>query len=265
MEPWLDKRETTSKKGALMLSKKTEDTLQAISALIDYSFKTRKERVFNTQTLSAIPYYMSMVSAIYGTKNAYPYYCGDNLGKDTIAVSVHINPDQILGLKEPLIRYATSFPSIIGANEDFVNQEEYGLFIFCYRTLIFVLEELLLAVSNCDIRNPLAALYDVDAAFEDFRRRMLGIAKASEKTGSKNTPSNKELIASAEQCIEALRRTSREFYIVEMLIMKTKTKQAGKRQSRPMQRMGKDKEPSVDITKENMVSFMHKLVDDDNA
>ncbi len=261
MEPWLDKRQTTSKKGALMLPQKTEATLSALTILIDYSYKTRRDEIFTQPTLSAIRYFKSIVSAIYGAKNAYRYYCGDRLDKETIAVSTYLNPDMILGLKDPLIRYATAFPAIVEANENFYDQKEYGLFLFCYRTLIFVLEELLLAVPNCDVRSSLSALYDLDAAFEDFKRHMIDIIEQKNKQGKKvknKTSSNKELIASAERCANVLRQVSREFYIVEMLIMKTRNERSKKRLDRPTQMFENSEGPHADITKEDVLSFMHK-------
>ena len=268
MEPWLDKRETTSKKGALMLSKKTEDTLRALAVLIDYSYKTRQNKIFTQPTLSAIPYFMSIVPAIYGAKNAYRYYCGERLDKENIAVSLYLNPDMILGLKDPLIRYATAFPTIVDANQNFYDQKEYGLFLFCYRTLIFVLEELLLAVPDCDIRSPLSTLYDLDAAFEDFKRHMIEIVEQKnkrEKAVQDNTSSSTELIASAERCVNVFRQVSREFYIVEMLILKTRNEPSRKRLNRPTHMFEKSEEPHVDITKEDVLSFMHKVFGENGA
>lgn len=261
MEPWLDKRETTSKKGALMLPKKTEATLRALTVLIDYSYKTRRDKIFTQPTLSAIRYFMSIVPAIYGAKNAYRYYCGGRLHKETIAVSTYLNPDMILGLRDPLIRYAAAFPAIVDANKNFYDQKEYGLFLFCYRTLIFVLEELLLAVPDCDVRTSLSALYDLDAAFEDFKRHMIEIIEQKNKHGKRirnSTLSSKELIASAERCANVLRQVSREFYIVEMLIMKTRNERSRKRLDRPTQMFEKSEGPHADITKEDVLSFMHK-------
>lgn len=262
MEPWLDKRETTSKKGALMLPKKTEATLRALTVLIDYSYKTRRDKIFTQPTLSAIRYFMSIVPAIYGAKNAYRYYCGGRLHKETIAVSTYLNPDMILGLRDPLIRYAAAFPAIVDANKNFYDQKEYGLFLFCYRTLIFVLEELLLAVPDCDIRTSLSALYDLDAAFEDFKRHMIEIIEQKNKHGKRirnSTLSSKELIASAERCANVLRQVSREFYIVEMLIMKTRNEQSMKRLNRSTQMFEKSEGPNVDITKEDVLSFMQTV------
>ena len=264
MEPWLDKREITSRKGALMLSKQSESTLEALSVLVNYSYRTRRDKIFKQETLSALPYFRSMVTAIYGAKNAYRYYCGQKLEKEVLAVSVHTNPDMILGLKEPLLRYAHALPTIIEATPDFLKGEEYGLFLFCYRTLIFVLEELLLAVSGSDIREPLLALYDLDAAFEHIKVQIIQYASNPTNNNLQKKTARKEFVAGAERCIGVLRQVSREFYVLEMSILKLRAKMSNMRSNEPMQRFSKLDEPCVNITQESVASFMHSIFGDND-
>ena len=79
------------------------------------------------------------------------------------------------------------------------------------------------------------------------------------KTVQNNTSPNRELIASAERCVNVLRQVSREFYIVEMLIMRTRNEPSRKRLNRPAQMFEKSEDPHVDITKEDVLSFMRKV------
>ena len=260
MEPWLDMREITSKEDSLLLSKKAEETLAALSILIGYSFKTRNDKIFKVPTLSALPYYMSIVPAIFGAKNAYRYYCGDKLKtSNTIAVSTYINPDTIMGLKEPLIRYANAMPEILQNNVDFFKGVEYGLFLFCFRTLIFVLEELLLATSDCDIRPGLMSLYEMDSAFEQFKSCIIIMSKEIEAKKTKCLTSKRDIKSAAARCIDALRMASKEFYVIEMMVLKNRANKSGVRvdNNEPMQKCAEP--PAAVITKKSMADYMKKI------
>ncbi len=224
MEPWLDKRICSIKKDSLTLSPKTERTLVELMKTTERFLSTMGSDFWNDPSVSALPYYFSIVPAIVGAKNAYPYFCGNKLDKDTLAVSIYLNPDLLIGLKEPLLRYAKAMPDIAASTPDFSKSAEYSLFIFCYRTLVYVLEELLLVVAKIDTRAAFSALYELDSSFEALRMLFLKCGTTDGRDSRKEVRpiDGKVLEQAAIRCIAAVRAVSKEFYVIEMLIQKAK-------------------------------------------
>lgn len=223
MEPWLDNRkECIRVSKGLALSKDSKETLKALDALVNYTLKTRGfEKVYRSQGLSAIPFYASVVAAVQGILKAYPYYCGKPLTGQTLAISTYINPDTLVGVKEPLRRYARAMPEIAKMVSNFVDGPDYSMFIYCYRTLIYVLEEVLLAIRKINTDGAFSALYDLDGAFEELRLMYLRSSKKTNRN-DKGGLKAKDFLIVAERCINAIRNVSKAFYVIEMEILKTR-------------------------------------------
>ncbi len=257
MEPWLNKRSCNTSKGALVLSPQTEKTLSALSGVTGRFLKTLGRDFWHDPYVSALQYYFSIVPAIIEAKNAYPFFCGKGLSKETLAVSILLNPDLTMGMKEPLLRYAKAMPAIAKSTVRFSTSAEYSLFIFCYRTLVYVLEELLLAVKTVDVRESFSALYELDSAFEALRLLFLKCASSDDTDSQKSDacPDVETLIRASVRCVDALRIVSKEFYIVEMLIFKSQSPKANKDES--MERRSAN--PDVRIDEEELNTFLKKL------
>ena len=221
MEPWLDKRYAMIQNEVLVLSPRTEKTLSELSKVAGRFLKTMGDDFWHDPYVSALQYYLSIVPAIQSAKKAYPFFSGKSLAKDTLAISTVLIPDGIWGLKGPLLRYAKAMPVIAETTEKFATSAEYSMFIFCYRILVLVLEELLLSVKTIDVRESFSAIYELDVSFEDLRLLFLKCAKPDAKQQDIR-PDVETLLHAADRCIDALRRVSREFYVVEMLILKEK-------------------------------------------
>ncbi len=263
MEPWLGKRPVSSGKDALLLSPKTEMTLSELAKVTDGFLQTMRDDFWHDPYVSALPYYFSIVPTIQIAKNAYPFFCGRIPNKDAIAVSISINPDFIMGLKDPLLRYAKAMPAIAQSTPNFANSAEYSLFIFCYRTLIFVLEELLLAVPKIDVRESFAALYELDSSFEALRLAFLRCGSSDGKKAKQisDCPDIETFQGVANRCIDALRNVSKEFYIVEMLLQKQKN---GKSSTR-MEKRRNAKSPESNLDKRELNDFLQKLSSHNNS
>lgn len=257
MEPWLDKRICSVKKGSLMLSPDTERTLTELMKTTERFLSTMGSDFWNDPSVSALPYYFSIVPAIMGARNAYPYFCGNKLDKDTLAVSTYLNPDMLIGLKEPLLRYAKAMPAIAASTPNFPKSAEYSLFIFCYRTLVYVLEELLLVVTKIDTREAFSALYELDSSFEALRMLFLKCGttdgRASRKAG--RPIDGKVLDQAATRCISAVRVASKEFYVIEMLLQKAKY--STKKQSMKTEKRAENTD--VKVNQKDLNEFFKKL------
>ena len=223
MEPWLGCRSVGVNEGRLILSTETEKLLSTLTETTRRFLDTMKDDFWHDPYVAALQYYFSIVPLISVAKAAYPFFCGKAVKGKTIAMSISLDPDYTTGLKEPLFRYAKAMPGIAATTPNFSTGAEYSLFIFCYRTLIAVLEELLLAVEGLDTVRAFAALYDVNTGFEELRLLFL-------KCGSKYDPDKKVLVElptadqleqAAGHCVDALRLAAREFYVLEMLIHKS--------------------------------------------
>lgn len=222
MEPWLEQRRVNTTKSALILSPNTERTLSELSKITERFLQTMGSDFWHDPYVSALQYYFSIVPAIVGAQKAYPYFCGQNLDKDAVAVSLLLNPDFLMGLKEPLLRYAKAMPTIAKSTVKFPASAEYSLFIFCYRTLVFVLEELLLAIPKINVKEAFFAIYELDSSFEALRLNFLRCSPSDDSYADKVSPGEKTLLAAADRCVNALRNVSKEFYAIEMLILKHK-------------------------------------------
>ena len=254
MEPWLDKRYAMIQKDVLVLSPRTEKTLSELSKVTGRFLKTMGGDFWHDPYVSALQYYLSIVPAIQGAQKTYPFFSGKTTPKDTLAVSTLLNPDNILGLKEPLLRYAKAMPGIAETTENFSTSAEYSMFIFCYRILVLVLEELLLSVKTVDVREPFSALYELDVSFEDLRLLFLKCAKIDTKQENV-CPDVETLLHAANRCIDALRKVSREFYVVEMLLLKAKPLKAlnGKKRERTPEC------PDLKINEKELSDFLRNL------
>ena len=254
MEPWLDKRYAMIQKDVLVLSPRTEKTLFELSKVTGRFLKTMGGDFWHDPYVSALQYYLSIVPAIQGAQKTYPFFSGKTTPKDTLAVSTLLNPDNMLGLKEPLLRYAKAMPGIAETTENFSTSAEYSMFIFCYRILVLVLEELLLSVKTVDVREPFSALYELDVSFEDLRLLFLKCAKTDTKQENV-CPDVETLLHAANRCIDALRKVSREFYVVEMLLLKAKPLKAlngNKRERTP-------ECPDLKINEKELSDFLRNL------
>ena len=128
-----------------------------------------------------------------------------------------------------------------------------------FRTLIFVLEELLLATSDCDIRPGLMSLYEMDSAFEQFKSCIIIMSKEIEAKKTKCLTSKRDIKSAAARCIDALRMASKEFYVIEMMVLKNRANKSGVRvdNNEPMQKCAEP--PAAVITKKSMADYMKKI------
>ena len=222
MEPWLGCRSVTASDGKLILPTSTEKVLSALGETTHRFLKTMKDDFWHDPYVAALQYYLSIVPLISVAKAAYPFFCGKAVKTKTVAMSISLDPDYSMGLKEPLFRYAKAMPGIAATTPNFSAGAEYSLFIFCYRTLIAVLEELLLAVDGLDTTRAFAALYDVNTAFEELRLLFLKCSSkyATEKKALVELPTGDQLERAAGHCVDALRLAAKEFYVLEMRIHK---------------------------------------------
>lgn len=223
MEPWLGCRSVGASEGRLILPAATEKVLSALTETTHRFLDTMKDDFWHDPYVAALQYYFSIVPLISVAKAAYPFFCGKVVKGRTIAVSISLDPDYTTGLKEPLFRYAKAMPGIAATTPNFSTGAEYSLFIFCYRTLIAVLEELLLAVDGLDTARAFAALYDVNTAFEELRLLFLKCSAKYDvdKKTLVDLPTGDQLEQAAGHCVDALRVAAREFYVLEMFIHKS--------------------------------------------